>query len=109
MPPGNPGAGYGPVLQIHCLDQHGTIRFHEVRQVFPPGFMLDALAACFEDPEVVFVVAVEVIVERFAAYCTRNGLVSVLTFKKYNHAHWIIVCTGIRKNQHAFIKHTEHP
>jgi hypothetical protein len=35
-------AGYDPVLQIHRLDQHGTIIFHEVRQVFPPGFMLDA-------------------------------------------------------------------
>jgi hypothetical protein len=62
--------GYGLVLQIHCFDEHGIIRFHEVRQVFPPGFMLDALAACVEDLEFVFVVAVEVIVERFAAYCT---------------------------------------
>jgi hypothetical protein len=35
-------AGYDPVLQIHRLDQHGIIIFHEVRQVFPPGFMLDA-------------------------------------------------------------------
>ena len=71
--------------------------------------MLDALAARLEDFEFVFVVAVEVIVERFAADCTRNGLVSVLTFEQYNHTHWIIVCMGIVKNQNAFVKHTEHP
>src|SRR6267378_3200056 len=71
--------GHSASLQIHCLDQHGTIRFHEVCQIFSPGFMLDALAARLEYFEFVFVVAAEVIVERFAADCTRNGLVSVLT------------------------------
>jgi len=71
--------------------------------------MLDALAARLEYFEFVFVVAAEVIVERFAADCTRNGLVSVLTFEQYNHAHWIVVCMGVGKNQDAFVKHTEHP
>jgi len=97
------------LLQIHCLYKYGAISFHEVRQILPPGFMLDAVAASLEDLEFVLLVAVEVIVERFAADCARNGHVSVLPFKKYNHAHWVIVCTGIRKNQNAFIKHTEHP
>ncbi len=61
--------------------------------------MLDALAVRLEDFEFVFVVAAEVIVERFAADCTRNGLVSVLTFEQYNHAHWIIVYMGIAVGQ----------
>lgn len=84
-----------PALHIHCRDQHGTIGLHSTRQILPPSLVFDAFAICIKDFELVFVVTAEVIVERFAADCARDDLVSIATFEKNSSESWIIVGAGI--------------